>query len=461
MSGRILVVDDTASNRVLLKARLSAAFFTVMLADSGEEALRLAAEVEPDLIMLDVQMPDLDGFEVCRRLKASESLAHIPVVMVTASGSEEEKLKGLRAGADDFLTRPYSDVALLARLRNLLRMKLMFDELRLRGETIRTLGLPVLPPDAGPGTEPPAQVLVVAADAALGQDWAGMLGRQLPARVRVATGVADALDAVMEVLPDAVLIDEAVRGEADGRRLVSLLRARSETRQAAILFAAGEGRSELAAQVLDLGASDTLVRPFEPAELVTRMRSQLARKRLSDRLRDSIRDGLMMAMVDSLTGLFNRHYAIRHLQSILTRARDNARPVAAMMLDLDCFKAINDAHGHEAGDEVLREFARRLQQNVRGMDLVARLGGEEFLVAMPEVDAAVAASVAERIRLAVEQPDFVLGGGRGALKVTVSIGVSLSVPGETDSAALIRRADAALYASKHAGRNRVTVQKAA
>lgn len=461
MSGRILVVDDTASSRVLLKARLAAAFYTVILAESGAEALRLAEENEPDIVLLDVKMPDIDGFEVCRRLKANPHLAHIPVIMVTASASEAEKLRGLRAGADDFLTKPFSELSLLARIRNLLRMKLMFDELRLRGETIRALGLPDIAELPAKGAKRVTRILTVAADPLVADTWAQALARQLSARTATAQGVADALAAVTSSLPDAVVVDQEIGAETDGRRLVSILRARPETRRSVILFVAGEGRQDLAAQALDLGASDTLIRPFEMAELVTRTSTQLARKHLSDRLRESIREGLMMAAIDSLTGLFNRHYALRHLRAMLARAGESGRPVAALMLDLDGFKAINDTHGHLAGDAVLREFARRLQENVRGVDLVARLGGEEFLVVMPDVDASVALSVAERIRKAVERPEFRLGEGEGSVRVTVSIGVGLSEPGETDSEALIRRADAALYASKNAGRNRVTVEKAA
>lgn len=463
MSGRILIVDDTASNRVLLKAKLASAFYTVLMADSGAEALAVAASAEPDLVILDVQMPDIDGFEVCRRLKGDPVLGHVPVIMVTSMGTEAEKLRGLRAGADDFLSKPVSDVALFARVRNLLRMKMMFDELRLRSTTTRDMGiLDLLPDPALPAeAEDDSSILVAAADTAVAGAWVSDISAQIRGRVRACRTLREAMDLAMETPPDAVVVDLVLGDKVDGRRLVSQLRARPETRQSAVILVVAQGEIEIAAQALDLGASDYIERPFETAELVTRLRSQLRRKHLSEKLRSNVREGLMMALVDPLTGLFNRRYATHHLGTLMARDDRPARAIAALMLDLDNFKGVNDRHGHAAGDEVLREFARRLQANVRGMDLVARLGGEEFLVAMPDVDAGLAQSVAERIREAVERPDFVLAEGAVRLSLTVSIGVSLAQPGDRDAAGLLRRADIALYASKTAGRNCVTCDCAA
>ncbi|HEU0220878.1 MAG TPA: PleD family two-component system response regulator [Paracoccaceae bacterium] len=456
MSGRVLVVDDTATNRVLLRAKLAGAYYTVLTAESGAEALAMAESAEPDLILLDVMMPDMDGFEVCRRLKASERLHHVPVVMVTALNAPEEKLRGLEAGADDFLTKPVSDVALFARARNLLRMKMMFDELRFRDSTTRDLGLEVLFAEGEGFGEAGGHVLFVADSEVRSVGWAAEMAQKLSVRASACASGRSALDLVTEDAPDGVVISQRIGAEEDGRRLVSALRSQPETRQAAIIFAVEGDDVEVAAQALDLGASDYVLAPIDSAELAARLRSQLRRKFLSDRLRLNLRNGLMLATVDPLTGLFNRRYAERHLETFVARSRLSGKPFASLMLDLDRFKEVNDCYGHAAGDEVLKEFARRLQDNVRSMDLVARLGGEEFFVAMPDVDEAIAMQVAERIRAAVARPAFRLLGGTVPLRVTVSIGVSLSRPGESDAAATLRRADAALYASKARGRNQVT-----
>src|SRR6476660_1179650 len=132
MTARVLVVDDVPANVKLLEARLSAEYFDVLTAMSGEEALSICDRAKCDLVLLDVMMPDMDGFEVCRRLKAGLATHHIPIIMVTALDQPSDRVKGLDAGADDFLTKPVPDVGLIARVRSLERLKLMTDELRMR-----------------------------------------------------------------------------------------------------------------------------------------------------------------------------------------------------------------------------------------------------------------------------------------------------------------------------------------
>src|SRR6267154_567370 len=141
MTARVLVVDDVPANVKLLEARLSAEYFDVLTAMSGEEALAVCERAECDIVLLDVMMPDMDGFEVCRRLKAGVTTHHIPVVMVTALDQPSDRVRGLQAGADDFLTKPVSDIALIARVRSLSRLKLMTDELRMRALTSRDIGI--------------------------------------------------------------------------------------------------------------------------------------------------------------------------------------------------------------------------------------------------------------------------------------------------------------------------------
>src|ERR1700730_1056591 len=134
MTARALVVDDVELNVKLLEAKLSSEYYEVIAADNGPAALELAESELPDIILLDVMMPRMDGLEVCRRLKANPRTTDIPVVMVTALSGVADRLRGLKAGADDFLTKPVNDIALFARVRSLVRLKRMMDELRLREE---------------------------------------------------------------------------------------------------------------------------------------------------------------------------------------------------------------------------------------------------------------------------------------------------------------------------------------
>lgn len=457
MSGQILVIDDVATNRISLRVRLATAYYSVHLAESGAEGIQKALEVRPDVILLDVMMPDMDGFETCRRLKAHPDSAHIPVIMVTALNTPEERIEGLEAGADDFLTKPVNDIALFAMVRSLMRTKLVLDELRIREETMRELGLdnPAKNEDLFADWE--GHVLMIGQSDAVARGWSDAIGDRLPLRYTIVASTEAAHDVCSQDRPDAIVIGRRVGVSDDGVRLVSTLRSQPDMRKCAIIFAVEPDDFESAAQVLDMGANDYIVTPVNGAELAARLRSQLKRKLYSDRLRASMSDGLRMAMVDPLTGLYNRRYVTRHLDTIMRDAHASGYSFATMMLDLDRFKHINDTYGHDSGDIVLREFARRLGDNVRSMDLVARLGGEEFFVAMPDVDPDVACEIAERVRASVADPGFVLPGTDLPYTVTVSIGVAMSRSDDLDAEGVIRRADEALYSSKANGRNRVTL----
>jgi two-component system cell cycle response regulator len=257
-------------------------------------------------------------------------------------------------------------------------------------------------------------------------------------------------------LPDCFVVYQRLMEGGDGLRLVSALRSRPETRQAAVILVVDHSDVQTAAKGLDLGASDYIETPFDVSELVARIRSQLRRKRYSDRLRSNVRNGLKMAVIDPLTGIYNRRYAAQHMNRVMDRARETDGVFAVMMVDLDKFKRINDEFGHDAGDAVLKEFTRRLQENIRGVDLVARFGGEEFFIAMPDVDQCAAAAAAERIRGAIEGAPVILPNNAGSVHVTCSIGVVIADASDTDAEAIIKRADLALFDSKIGGRNRVT-----
>ena len=190
------------------------------------------------------------------------------------------------------------------------------------------------------------------------------------------------------------------------------------------------------------------------------MRTQLRRKRYSDKLRHSLQLSLEMAITDQLTGLFNRRYMSRHLGTLIDSANTTGKPVSFLILDIDYFKQVNDTHGHDIGDEVLREFASRISANVRGIDLACRYGGEEFVVVMPDTDLNFAYMVAERLRQAVADAPFRITPAPGQLSVTISIGVTASEGTRDTPEALLKRADQALYRAKRDGRNRVVADAA-
>lgn len=444
MTARILVVDDIAANLRLLEAKLLADYYEVLTASSGPDALEAAFTQSPDIILLDVMMPGMDGYEVCRRLKASPTARYIPIVMVTALTDPTERVRGLEAGADDFLSKPVDDATLSARVRALLRMKQMQDAWRLRAETARDLGLPP-PPDPPAGVEG-ARACVVSASAAEGLAICQILERD--GVVTVCCETAEAGWRCLTDQPPDLAVLALPRDGAETLRLASRLRANAATRDLPLLLIADPEQRALLLRGFDIGANDHTMRPIDPQELRARARNQIRRKRMQELLRAQLDRSLEMAVTDPLTGLRNRRYLRRHLEAQLQREQG----AAVLLIDLDRFKMINDVHGHAAGDAVLKEVARRLEAELRAADVVARWGGEEFVAVLAGAPAEKLMQVAERLRTALEREPVRLDSGLD-LAVTLCVGVAKGAPG-TDPDALLRTADAALYRAKAAGRNR-------
>jgi two-component system cell cycle response regulator len=454
MTARILVVDDIEANVRLLEAKLTAEYYDVSVAYDGASALEKAAADPPDIILLDVMMPEMDGFEVCRRLKTDPITRHIPVVLVTALDGRRDRLAGLGAGADDFLTKPIDDVTLLARVRSLTRLKLVIDELRQREASGRRMGV------------------IEGVGARLG----GGGGRIVVAddHERQGRRIADELAVehrpVVEADPEKALL--AVRARADllivniaaksfdGLRLAAQIRSDEATRHTPILAIIEPSERARVVKALELGVNDLLPRPIDPEEMAARVRTLIRHKRYTDFLRNNLDHSLELAVTDPLTGLHNRRYMAGQLGALVRRAARGGEPVACLLVDIDHFKRINDSFGHDVGDEVLREFAVRLATNVRAVDLACRFGGEEFVVIMPDTGLEVAHRIAERLRLHVAGSPFRVAGVEDPLSVTISIGVACTkAVGETPDA-LLKRADEAVYDAKAKGRNRVVARAA-
>ena len=456
MTARVLVVDDVASNVKLLEAKLAAEYFEVVSASNGMEALAKIKSEQPDIILLDVMMPGMDGFEVCRRVKGDPASAHIPVVITTALDQTSDRVTGLNAGADDFLTKPIDDAALFARVRSLVRLKMMTDELRMREATGSSMGL-LDPAETFSEAFPTGRILLVEDRPETVKSISNAL---CPQNHLVALdGFEGALTQVRSGDFGLIMVSLGLR-DYDGLRLCSQLRSLPEGRNVPILVLVSEGDRRKLHQALEMGVNDYLTRPVDWNELIARVRTQLRKKNYADRLRENVYLSVEMAVTDQLTGLHNRRYLARHLETLLKGNVSNGKRLAILILDVDFFKSINDTFGHDIGDEVLREFARRISENIRGIDLACRYGGEEFVVVMPETDPHLAWTVAERLRKSVEITPFRISAPPGEINVTVSIGVAGSDDPGLTADTLLRQADQALYAAKRDGRNRVVAHAA-
>jgi two-component system cell cycle response regulator len=454
MTARVLVVDDILANVRLLEAKLAAEYFDVVTALNGADALEAVSRTSPDIVLLDVMMPGLDGIEVCRRIKANPATQHVPVIMVTALDQPEDRVKGLEAGADDFLTKPVNDVALFCRVKSLVRLKMLTDELRSRtgGEPLRLLQADLAHVDRAPGN-----ILVIDNGATLGERIRSLLcGLH---EVRTAPGPREAVEVFGAGNPVELVIVNLDMEGVDALRICSQLKSMEQTRQTPILIIVDPEDRQRLLRALDLGVNDYLMRPVDRQELLARVSTQLRRHRYTERLRTSVRASMEMAITDALTGLYNRRYLESHLTHMIAHAANRGKLMSVLILDVDFFKSVNDTYGHDAGDRVLQEMAGRLRAAIRSSDLACRTGGEEFVVVLSGTDLQTAERVGERVRKVVAAKPFLAAAGCH-LSITVSLGVASLSPLDDSPEDLLKRADQALYRSKREGRNRVSLSAA-
>lgn len=464
MPGKVLIIDDIATNRITLKVRLAAACYQVAQALTAGEGLALARQMRPDLILCPAQLPDMGAAALARALRADPLLGDVPLVVVTAERDPAARLDMLEAGADDILVKPLCDDLFLARLRSLLRRRDSRGEAHLRDGAHQMLGLAEPPA----GFDMPGTVLLVAETAEAALKWKSALAPTLPDRI-----TAVARDEAMRHIgkagaPDAIGLALPVDAPGEALRLLTDLTSQPATRDAGVIVALSVAAPRLAAEALDRGAADVLGEIASSREMALRLRRAILRKRRIEALRNSMRDGLRAAVIDPLTGLHNRRYAMPRLAGFAAEAAQGAGDYAVMVVDIDHFKLVNDQFGHAAGDAILARTGHILRQAMGEGDLVARLGGEEFLVAMPRTGPKAAQMAAQRLCRMIADTLFHIPGQPRPIRITVSIGVAMASDpvrpgqpgGEADPAspaAMLDRADQALYGAKAHGRNRVTL----
>ncbi len=459
MPGNVLIVDDVATNRIILRVKLSAAFYQVTQVRSGREALAHLRRHQPDLVFIASQLPDMAGLELCRRITARTPNRRIPILITARQVDSRLRVAALRAGAVDVMALPLDDVLLQARLRGLMRGHVTAEERYLSDDAARTLCF-------ADATHPYAQAARVTMIAPSLQK-ADALRNRLPGRRRAHvschTGATFWRSVAAGPAPDVCAVVIEARAPAKGLRLLAGLRALPDTRHTAILAVLEGHEPQCGADALDLGAGDVIHEDADTDEMTLRLDGLILQKQLADRLRLSVKDGLRAALTDPLTGLYNRRYAMPQLAHMADMALNSGRGFAVMVADLDHFKAINDRHGHAAGDAVLREVAQRLRENLRAEDLVARIGGEEFLIVMPDTNRQHAEVTARRLCHAIGARPFTAPATVAAFPVTMSVGVAMGpcAGATTPIETLLTQADAALYGAKACGRNQVTLSQTA
>ena len=466
MQGKILIVDAIATNRIVLKVKLRSAYYNVIQAASLSEALAMAAEELPDLVIAAMALPDGDAAALCAGLRGQPDTGHIPIIAIGNQPGAEARMRTLEAGVHDVLAQPVDQTLLLGRVRSLIRAHHAAAEWQMREDTCRALGL------AEPATafDGRATCLLVGEDRADLQRQATRLRPILRATLQIAAPREVMQLLAGERVPDVIVlaIPEAAAAALEVLRLIPALQASAQARQAGVIVLQRQPDPALGAHALDLGADDLMTDGFDAAELALRIRAVMRRRRMSEQLRATVRTGLQAAVFDPLTGLYNRRYAMPHLERIAAHARATGRKFAVLAADLDHFKRINDAYGHASGDAMLVEVAHRLRRALRSTDMVARIGGEEFMAILSGISREEAQQTALRICNDIAARPFTLPGSPRPVSVTISVGMAINTgetwaeeEAEAVGRAMLDQADRALYAAKGSGRNRVTLGRPA
>ena len=464
MLGKILIVDPVVTNRIAMRVKLSAAHYDVRQAETVAQSTTCAAAYLPDLILTSAHLQDGDAGALAHALHDVQLGGKIPVMALATIDDPDERLRMLSAGVDEVAIKPVADAFLFARIRSLIRAYASSTEWELRDDTTRALGFA----EKQATFQTHGRVAVISTSPGEAPNWVKGIRGLTPATIVSAAPAQAFSDRETAQTPDAFVLMADGKNRVAMQSLLATIRSQSASRHAAILVVDTGCSPIWGAQMLDMGANDLMLNGYHAPELAMRLDALLERKRQGDRLRATVRTGLQAAVSDPLTGLHNRRYAIPHLNRMIERAIASGKPLAVMVADLDHFKSINDTHGHAAGDAVLIQTAQRLRENVRGVDTVARIGGEEFLLILPGVSLNNARIAAVRLCSIIGDKAFDVDINRNQIKVTVSIGMTICNPARWDkndpvptAQDLIDRADKALYDAKSQGRNRVRLARPA
>ncbi|MBP1768716.1 MAG: two component system response regulator, modulated diguanylate cyclase [Candidatus Aminicenantes bacterium] len=454
---KVLLVDDDPKSLRFYEAILGDKNYDLIKAATGKEAIELTTSHIPDLILLDIILPDIDGMEVTRRIRKDEAAKNIPIILITSLDDSETKEIGLESGAEEFLTKPVRPVELAARVNSMIRLKQYRDQIAVRRQSleVEAKGTGPAEPNAEPEAKPPLLLLVE--DNPSDIQFVVDTLKDLPCRIEVVKTGNEVLPRVLKGDIDLILLD-ILLPDIDGFEICRRLKASENARDVQVVIITCLADLDSKIRGIEMGAEEFLVKPLIPRELTARVRVLLEKKGHIDQLRSHLETAMDTAKMDWLTGLNNHGSFYVFLTHELKRASRQRYPVSLILIDIDDFKLYNDTLGHTVGDAYLKELAQLISCQIRDVDMAARYGGEEFAIVVPYAGLAVGKKVAKRIHEAIRSHKFAAAPEERFQTLTVSLGLAVYPTDAWKIEDLIEQADQMLYKAKENGKNQLCVK---
>jgi two-component system, cell cycle response regulator len=445
MTAKILIVDDLKFNIDLLEEHLQNDLYEIHRAYNGQEALSKTLSVRPDLILMDVMMPVIDGLSATKTIRQTPEIAHIPIIMITALTSVDDRINSLFCGADDYMNKPINYLLLKKRIKSLLRLKYFTDEIILRAGIDGAIpNNNVLDIDiAG------SKILIIDEDTELTNSISSKLKR----KNLIIDVCKDSKKAIASCLGDkySLIILNTEITDVNAIELCVKIKNNTQLKSIPILVLVDEYDEDTLMKSLEIGINDYFLIPHEISELIAKVILQIKKFHYVENLRMSY---LRNATMDELTQTYNRNYLESYFKNLIANLQKEEKRSIICVIDIDDFKKLNDVYGHITGDKVLKSVASIFLKNIRSSDFIARIGGEEFIVILHDVIREEARLIIDKLREKISNTQFLDYSENNKIKCTISGGID-EIQKNDSLASAVDRADKNLYKAKNSGKNMI------